>query len=180
MKRYVVRNKTTNEVLGKFDTKNQASESITDFMDYYNNYNEYCPEDEGFLSIFDFEVNEEDLQEISNYEEALSYLCGLSESINTRHEKALKSLEKLFVIAQACNKQDGFVPDFSNEKQLKFFPWFKYDKNAERFVYARAFEASASAFTSFGSRICFNTPERANQFGEQFIDLWNDVFLLEK
>lgn len=32
MKKYVVRNKTTNEVLGKFDTKNQASEGLFEYI----------------------------------------------------------------------------------------------------------------------------------------------------
>lgn len=181
MKKYVVRNKTTNKVLGKFDTKNQASEKLVEYITEKND-DVYSDED-GFLSIFDFDVQEEEVQEIASYEDARTYL-GLSDEplmticgVNKRHEKALLALSKLFTIAEAWNKEDGFVPDFSDWEQDKWFPWFVYDKDAAGFVYACTANAPTVAYALIGSRLCFKSSARAAQFGKQFADLYNKVFL---
>lgn len=97
--------------------------------------------------------------------------------LNQDHIKALIALNKLFTIAQAWNKEDGFVPNFSDWEQDKWFPWFKYDKDAAGFVYAASYNAATLARAGFGSRLCFKTSECAAQFGKQFIDLYNKVFL---
>lgn len=184
MKKYVVRNKTTNEVLGKFDTKNQASEKLVEYITEKNDY--VCSDEDGFLSIFDFDVQEEEVQEIASYEDAKKYL-GLSDEplmticgVNKHHEKALLALSKLFTIAEAWNKEERFVPDFSNENQDKYFPWFEYSKVAAGFVctYAQWAETSMGAYV--GSRLCFATRERAFDFGKKFESLYNDFLLLDK
>ena len=38
--------------------------------------------------------------------------------------------------------------------------------------------ASGSVSACFGFRLCFKTQERAEQFGRQFVNLYNQVFLL--
>lgn len=182
MKKYVVRNKTTNEVLGKFDTKNKASEKLVEYITEIND--DVCSDEDGFLSIFDFDIQEEEVQEFASYEEAKKYL-GLSDEslmticgVNKHHEKALLALSKLFTIAEAWNKEDGFVPDFSNENQYKYFPWFKYNKVAARFVYTVASWTATNANASVGPRLCFATRERALDFGKKFEGLYNDFLLM--
>ena len=182
MKKYVVRNKTTNEVLGKFSTKNQASEKLIEYITEKND--DVCSDDDGFLSIFDFGVQEEEVQEIASYEDARTYL-GLSDEplmticgVNKRHEKALLALSKLFTIAEAWNKEDGFVPDFSNENQYKYLPWFEYNKDSADFVFTDW--AATTAGANVCSRLCFATRERAFDFGKKFESLYNDFLLLDK
>ena len=97
--------------------------------------------------------------------------------INPKHIEALIALNKLFTIAQAWNKEDGFVPDFSDCEQDKWFPWFVYDKDAAGFVFADTLNAPTNAPANFGSRLCFKSSTRAAQFGKQFADLYNKVFL---
>ena len=97
--------------------------------------------------------------------------------INLNHLDALFALNKLFTIAEAWNKEDGFVPDFSDWEQDKWFPWFVYDKDAAGFVFANTANAATAAYANFGSRLCFKTSERALQFGEQFTTLYNKIFL---
>ena len=104
-------------------------------------------------------------------------VARLVEDINPKHIEALIALNKLFTIAQAWNKEDGFVPDFSDWNQDKWFPWFKYDEDATGFVYALTHSTSSSAYASLGPRLCFKSSERAAQFGKQFVDLYNKVFL---
>ena len=96
---------------------------------------------------------------------------------NPHHLNASIALNKLFTIAQAWNKEDGFVPDFSDCNQDKWFPWFKYDEDAAGFVYSSTNNATTHAYAASGSRLCFKSSERAEQFGKQFADLYNKVFL---
>lgn len=107
----------------------------------------------------------------------LEGIARLVEGINPRHLEALIAMNQLFTIAQTWNKEDGFVPDFSNWKQEKWFPWFKYDKDAAGFVCALTDSTPASATAAVGSRLCFKSSARAAQFGKQFADLYNKVFL---
>lgn len=97
--------------------------------------------------------------------------------INPEHFEALIALNKLFTIAEAWNKEDGFVPDFSDLSQDKWYPWFKYDKDAARFVYAGTAYTPTTAYAPFGARLCFKSSARAAQFGKQFAYLYNSVFL---
>ena len=102
----------------------------------------------------------------------------LIKEINPKHIEALIALNRLFTIAEAWNKEDGFVPDFSNGNQCKYFPWFIYNNAAAGFVCAYTHYSPVYASAYLGSRLCFKTSERAAQFGKQFADLYNKVFLL--
>ena len=98
--------------------------------------------------------------------------------LNMTHCEALIALNKLFTIAEAWNKEDGFVPDFSDKNQDKWFPWFKYDEDAVGFVCAYSVNAPTIATANFGPRLCFKTSKRAEQFGKKFTYLYNKVFCL--
>lgn len=185
MKKYVVRNKTTNEVFGKFYTKNEASEKIVKYITEKND--DVFSEEEGFLSIFDFDVQEEEVEEIDSYEDALEFLgikdiykSGDIKAVETtpKHYKALSAISKLLTIAEAWNKEDGFVPDFYNENQPKYFPWFEYNKGAAGFVCTGTYWTATDANETGGSLLCFATRERALAFGKKFEELYNDFLLM--
>jgi len=107
----------------------------------------------------------------------LEDVTRLVDALNPSHVKALIALNELFTIAEAWNKADDFVPDFSNSRQDKWFPWFVYDEDRAGFVYAYTSDAPSYTNANIGSRLCFKTANRARQFGNQFIDLWNKVLL---
>lgn len=136
------------------------------------------------------EVEENDAYEcIPDFVSAIAFLqardvlhneirpCDFWGSLNPTHFEALNALNKLVTIAQAWNIMDGFVPDFSDWNQDKWFPWFKYDEAAAGFVYANTSRTPTPAHASVGSRLCFKSSARAAQFGKQFADLYNKVFL---
>lgn len=204
MKKYLVTNKKTQEICGKFDSKSEAADEMLGFIEEHNE--DVDSDDEEYLTPFDFTLEEIESKEINEvvttYEEAREYLGGkpnadftvakkilsgnhvklddvanLVSEVNPKHIKALIAYNRLCTIAQAWNKADDFTPDFSNRNQTKWFPWFVYSDDAAGFVYASANHAATSANASIGSRLCFMTRERAEQFGKQFIELWNDVFL---
>ena len=116
-------------------------------------------------------------EKLSESDLPLEGVARLVEDINPKHIEALIALNKLFTIAQAWNKEDGFVPDFSDWEQDKWFPWFVYDKDAAGFVFAHTSHAPTYAYAHLGSRLCFKSSARAAQFGKQFADLYNKVFL---
>lgn len=204
MKKYLVTNKKTQEICGKFDSKSEAADEMLGFIEEHNE--DVDSDDEEYLTPFDFTLEEIESKEINEvvttYEEAREYLGGkpnadftvakkilsgnhvklddvanLVSEVNPKHIKALIAYNRLCTIAQAWNKADGFEPDFSNTSQYKYFPWFEYSMDAAGFVAAYSGNTAANAAAAFGSRLCFMTRERAEQFGKQFIDLWNDVFL---
>lgn len=183
-----------------FDAKVDAIEAMNEEIDNYNDtYN--LTEEEG-LSPFDFTMDvvevedkkedngiekdfEDAREELGSFkvtsEEAANHFDMLSQlirNVNPRHIKALIALNKLFTIAEKWNKEDGFVPDFSDGKQWKYFPWFKYSKEAAGFVYAYTNYTASNAAAYVGSRLCFKSESRAEAFGKKYVDLYNEVFLL--
>ena len=206
MKKFLLRQKGIEKAIGKFDSKIEAVDLMNGYID--DNNEDYDSDDEGYLTPFDFtldEIEEREINEcVTNYEEARKYLGGkpnadfsvtkklqsnnsldlsgvarLVDEMNPRHLKALAALNKLFTIAEAWNKADDFMPDFSNENQYKYFPWFVYDKDAAGFVYEHAHHTATNTNADFVSRLCFKTAKRARQFGEMFADLYNEVFLFK-
>ena len=161
MSKYRVLVTDSNEFLASFDFSCEAIECAMQFAE--STGKETCV----------VEVKSTYKPLIDSYEAAKIYLGEDAKD----HQKALLALEKLIVIAEAWNKQDGFVPDFSNDDQYKYYPWFKYDHHTTGFAYTNTFHTTSFAHAIVGSRLCFKTEERAKQFGEQFIDLWNDFLL---
>lgn len=205
MKKYIIKNADGSEQTVMRAVYESCEEAGASMMNYIRYHNENCDAD-NYLSPFDFileEVYVKDVNEtVTDFNSARKALGGkpnadftvakmilsgnvvqledvarLVTDINPKHIEALIALNKLFTIAQAWNKEDGFVPDFSDWNQDKWFPWFKYYKNTARFVYSYANYAPAYAPEGIGARLCFKTHIRAEQFGKQFEDLYNKFFL---
>ena len=207
MKKYIIKyadGRECSELKSSYKSRNEASDAL---MEYIYNHNEYLNiSDDDFLSIFDFKLEEVECTEVNevitdfesarkslgikpneNFTVSKEFISGngikledvarLVTDINPKHLKALIALNKLFTIAEAWNKEDGFVPDFSNENQDKFFPWFRYDMKLEKFVCSSVICSSLGGNAYCGSRLCFKTYKRAEQFGKQFIDIYNEIFL---
>ena len=165
-----------------------------------------CRYYEGWVSPFDFIIEEVECKDVSevitDFESArkalglkpndglavtqrlvgggaisLKDVARFIDEINPKHLGALIALNRLFTIAEAWNKEDGFVPYFSDWNQDKWFPWFKYDADAAGFVFAHTGSTTTYASAYIGFRLCFKSSERAEQFGKQFADIYNKVFL---
>lgn len=111
-------------------------------------------------------------------EDYLSYMQGFPVPILANDEDIIRKINayaKLITIATAWNKIDGFVAYWEDTSQYKYFPWFEYSSDAVGFVCTNTLSTATVASANYGSRLCFMTRERAKQFGEQFIDLWNDL-----
>ena len=207
MKKYIIKNadgSEQSEMQAIHKSRKEAGETL---MDYICNHNEDLDvDDDDYLSPFDFALEEVECKEanevITDFDSARKAIGGkpnadftvakkilsgkvvqlqdvarLVTDINPKHIKALIALNKLFTIAQAWNKEDDFVPDFSNYEQDKWFPWFKYKKDIAGFVFAGTDYTPMYTNANISSRLCFKTSERAEQFGKQFIDIYNEIFL---
>ena len=169
----VLDKKNPQDVIGEFNSIEDAQAHVIDL----------AQEDED-ISIFDYSIKEVEYEDVSttipSYEAAKDKLGSVAvkviPEVREHHAKALNALNKLFTIAEAWNKADGFIPDFDNTNQYKWFPWFRKQGTAG-FVYAYTNYTATAAHAHFGSRLCFKSEERATQFGKQFIDLWNDFLL---
>lgn len=207
MKKYLIKYADGSEQDCMVATHKTPKEAGEELMEYINNHNEDLDvDDDDYLTPFDFLLEEVEVTEvneiITDFETARERLGGkpnmdftvsqkvvsrnavrledvtrLVQSLNPSHIEALIALNELFTIAQAWNKEDGFVPDFSDRHQDKWFPWFRYDKDVAGFVFAYAYSAPSHAYAAVGSRLCFKSSARAAQFGKQFAHLYNKVFL---
>lgn len=205
MKKYVIKNADGSEQTVMRAIHNSRKEAGRELMRYLSYRNDNWDVD-NYLSPFDFILEEveysEVTEDITDFESARKALgikpnadfyvvkrklsgkvaqfedvARLVTDINPKHLKALIALNELFTIAEVWNKKDGFVPDFSDWNQDKWFPWFKYDKDAAGFVFAYTLYSPSTASAFVGSRLCFKSSARAEQFGKQFVDLYNKVFL---
>ena len=206
MIKYKLSNAENGEILGQFKTRQDAADAMNQYIAETNDGLDPSDEEWLTPFDFDLEeveVKEAPNEIIVDYNSAREYLGGkankqftvsqrvanmntvpglmdvtrLVDALNPSHVEALIALNELFTIAQAWNKADDFVPDYSDRRQAKWFPWFVYDKDRAGFVYANTSYSPSATSASFGSRLCFKTANRARQFGEQFIDLWNKVLL---
>lgn len=203
MKKFQLKNVVDDKVVGTYDTKVDAIEAMNELIDETNDANDET-EEEG-LSPFDFNLEVVEVDEtkgIATFEEARKYLGGFPnadftiskkimsgnclkledvsafiQDINPHHLKALVALNKLFTIAEAWNKADGFVPDFADRNQRKYFPWFEYDDEYAGFVDAHTRYTASTANAYIGSRLCFKSESRAMEFGKKYADLYNKAFL---
>ena len=189
------------------DTRNEAIQCIMDFVAKCNVG--LSMNDPRRMSPFDFKVEEVDVDDvdgvITSFGLAVEYLglkdnseyaiCGremrgtgslkkrdvekLVRELNPRHVDALIALNELFTIAEAWNKADGFVPDFSDKEQRKYFPWFAYDKDVAQFS-PNGSMSSAYVSALLCARLCFKTANRAMQFGLRFAGLFNKLLMLDR
>jgi len=81
--------------------------------------------------------------------------------------------KKLKVIVRAIN--DGWVPDWSNRDQYKYYPWFEVLSSGFGFSYSGS--NFTNAHSTVGSRLCFESKEKSDYAAKQFIDTYI-LFLL--
>lgn len=190
-----------------YDTRNEAIQCIMDYVAKCNDRLQM--NDPSRISPFDFKVEEVDVDDvdgvITSFGLAVEYLGldandgyevygrerrgtgslkkrdveKLLRELNPHHVEALIALNELFTIAEAWNKADGFVPDFSDNDQQKYFPWFVYDKDVARFVPCVSMP-SAYISALLGARLCFKTEERSMQFAQRFAGLFNKFLMIDR
>lgn len=194
MKKFIVKYKDSGEIFGEYNSRKEASDIL---MEYIYGLNNDLVGD--YISPFDFVLEEVECEEvnkvITDFESARKFIgiksnfdftvakkrlsksvvpikcvARLVNEINPKHLEAFIALNRLLTIAEAWNKADGFAPDFFDMEQDKWYPTFEYYKE-KGLVFHRTVQKV------FGTKLCFKTSERAEQFGKKFVELYNKVFL---
>lgn len=171
MKKFIVKLKKDDSIIGTFDSKVEASEFVTEAID-----------ENQIDTVFDVVCEEKDIDDYPRtFGDACKFL-GIPESAialkgDNGIAKSAVAFYKLAIIAKAWNKIDGFVPDFSKADQYKYYPWFVYKTQHAGFVFAATNRTASYANASFGSRLCFKSSATARKFGETFTALYNEMFL---
>lgn len=189
MKKYIIKYADGSEQTVMRAIHNSRKEAVKTLMNYICKDNDYLNvNNDNYLSPFDFTLEEVDVKDVNetvtDFNSArkalgLKYNKGytIKNSVNPKHIDTLIALNELFTIAEAWDKADEFEPDFLDLNQDKWFPWFKYKKDIAGFVFAGTDYASIYTNAIIGPRLCFKSSVRAEQFGKQFVNLFNKVFL---
>lgn len=94
--------------------------------------------------------------------------------LNPHHLDALIALNRLFTLAEAWNKADGFFPNSKDKKQAK---WEPYMDAREGKAFLSDVYLHKESTGPYGTRISFKSRERANQFGTAFEELFATALL---
>ncbi len=92
-------------------------------------------------------------------------------------QKSVLADYKLKVIAQALN--EGWIPDWSNGKWDKYFPWFDFDDSSSAGRFSFDDSAHQRSLSNVGSRLCYKSQELSDYAGTQFESLYRDCFVIE-
>lgn len=127
--------------------------------------------------------NQKIIDRVKTFADALNILGEQSENVKIllayngidKDMIAAQAFMKLTLIARALN--EGWVPDWKDDRQYKYYPWFESNKSGSGLSYHDyAYWHTAS---TVGSRLCFKTDELAKYAGEQFIDIYNDFLTIK-
>ena len=80
---------------------------------------------------------------------------------------------KIKTITRALN--EVWVADYTNDKQEKWWPWFKVSSSG--FVFRDTIYYSSYADAGGGSRLCFKDSDLAEYAGKQFTELYKNLIL---
>jgi hypothetical protein len=104
-----------------------------------------------------------------------SNLPNLS-ALPKRFKKGLYAYYKLMVIFEAIN--DGWIPDFENKNQCKFFPIFEINPSGMNFSQCKNSSIYNLAKTS--SFLCCGNQDKSVYISSQFTELFKDYLLINR
>ena len=125
-------------------------------------------------------------KDIKTFEDVCQILGTTENDFNLKYSNLdlhVVSYIKLTEIYKAVN--NGWVPDWSNSNQYKYYPWFVYKPNGDGSKGSGCFGFDISYYNSYyanatvGSRFCTETSDKAKYIGETFIDIYNDYLLIK-
>jgi hypothetical protein len=81
-----------------------------------------------------------------------------------KYRNATIAHHKLMIIYEAIN--NGWVPDWSNFNQYKYYPWFEVVSSG--FAFSASYYDFTYLSTDVGSRLCTDSREKAVYIAKQF------------
>lgn len=87
-------------------------------------------------------------------------------------EKAYKLIK---LLCKSLNK--GWVPDWDNSDEIKFYPWFDMRGGSSGFRFGGC--DSRASLSNVGSRLCFKNRKTAKYAGKQFTELYEKFLVIQ-
>ena len=118
-------------------------------------------------------------KDIKSYEDACNkleldpFVLPDISMIDQSLQKSIIANYKLCIIYKAIN--NGWVPDFTDSKQYKYYPWFRVLSSSLDFSFTD-YNADDTG-TIVGARLCTDTAVKAEYIGKQFKDIYQDYLL---
>lgn len=109
-----------------------------------------------------------DFGEIKTFEDACNELENLTPIRNDEAPDEI-AYKKLKIIVAAINQ--GWIPDWANTDQRKWYPWFNLSSG---FGFSCTYYDCVYSVADVGSRLCFESEEKAGYAGNQFLELYKD------
>jgi len=117
-----------------------------------------------------------DYTDIKTFEDACEELnINPGDVINGNDLPDEIAYKKLKVVIKAVNQ--GWIPDWSNGNQYKWWPWFNLSSGFGFSVSAYYYDCTS---TAVGSRLCFESKEKSDYTAKQFIDLYEKYLTVTK
>lgn len=117
--------------------------------------------------------------QIESYEKGCE-ICGYDpanlpdvSNLPAKHQPAVISGYKLFVVSEASWKGEGKAIDWNNRQQDKWSPYFWLNQPGFRFNDSSYGRTTSGA--TCGSRFAYPSEEDSDYHGQQHIDLYRDV-----
>lgn len=97
--------------------------------------------------------------------------------IPEKDRKPLIAHYKLIVICEALN--EGWTPDWNNDKWDKFYPWFYMEGSSSSGRFSFDDSGNRHSGSYCGSRLCFKSEDLADYAGTQFEELYKEYFIID-
>jgi hypothetical protein len=95
--------------------------------------------------------------------------------LNNKNSKRYDIAEYgIILIAKVLN--EGWIPDWNNTKEYKWYNWFRYDSSTSRFVFLDTAYDDWYTYTFGGSRLCYKEENLAAFAANLFSDFYNDYY----
>ena len=95
---------------------------------------------------------------------------AIGQFVGEKHGTSLQAYTQLIVIADALN--EGWVPNWNDGNEYKWYPWFKY--NGWGFGFSGTGFGYTFTHACLGSRLVFKSQELAEHAGRTFESIYND------
>lgn len=111
-------------------------------------------------------------ERIKTFADVLNHLNIDEDDFNQENEDLEDdeiAYRQIKLISKAFN--DGWVPDWTNSNEYKYFPWFKMGSSSGVGFSCDVYDYWIT-FSNVGFRLCFKSSELAKYAGTQFLDIY--------
>jgi len=119
-------------------------------------------------------------EKIKNFDDVLNYHNIQKEDFEKKVEDLTadeKAYQQIKLIASALN--EGWVPDWKDYDQWKYYPWFDMDESSSPGRFSFYCSDDLGSLSTVGSRLCFKSRELCRYAAETFLEIYREFFTIK-